>query len=115
MHSWIINEVSGSKLFCLALTNTPSGDWKIILDSPEHAFYNCFFQRFTCGYQCISHNQTPMKSAVARRKKAKSLEEYLVKEQQNPPPGMRFELEYDESNFINEDGERRSFAPHLRL
>ncbi len=32
-----------------------------------------------------------MKSAVARRKKAKNLEEFLEKEQQNPPPGMRFE------------------------
>jgi hypothetical protein len=42
-----------------------------------------------CGYNCAQVNNSPIERAQARRKKYKSVDEFLEAEQRNPPTGTR--------------------------
>jgi predicted hydrocarbon binding protein len=44
-----------------------------------------------CGYACANANRTTIDRIIAKRKKYRSLEEFLEAEKAKPLPGMRFE------------------------
>jgi hypothetical protein len=48
-----------------------------------------------CGYNCALHNKAPIEKAKARRKKFKSLDEFLVAEQKKPMIGTKLERQGD--------------------
>jgi hypothetical protein len=48
-----------------------------------------------CGYNCALHNKAPIERAKARRKKFKSLDEFLDAEQKKPMAGTKLERQGD--------------------
>jgi len=48
-----------------------------------------------CGYNCARMNKTPLERAKARRRKFKTLDEFLEAEQRHPPAGTRLVHEGD--------------------
>lgn len=52
-----------------------------------------------CGFNCALHNKAPIEKAKARRKKFKSLDEFLEAEQKKPMAGTRLERQSDRLNW----------------
>ncbi len=48
-----------------------------------------------CGYICASRNTKVIRDAKSRRRKHKSIDDFLAAEQRNPVPGTRLEREGD--------------------
>jgi Family of unknown function (DUF6144) len=48
-----------------------------------------------CGHNCALANKSPIEKAKARRRKCKTLDEFLEAEQRNPPTGTRLTREGD--------------------
>jgi hypothetical protein len=53
-----------------------------------------------CGRNCALHNRTVIDRAKARRKKHKTLEEFLAAEQKKPMPGTRLTREDDKLCWV---------------
>lgn len=48
-----------------------------------------------CGFNCALHNKAPLEKARIRRKKFKTLDDFLDAEQKKPMPGTRFSRDGD--------------------
>ncbi len=64
-----------------------------------------------CGYNCAFINKSPIEKAKARRRKHKTVDEFLEAEQRNPPAGTRLAREGD---IIYQFYTPRSFTRPMR-